>query len=318
MKSEGEPVLKKKISKAKTAFGISKKDPAELKDAEFLALQKSILENPHNSDNWIKSIAYYVDRGLLEGARSQSQKALAVISFTSQKDKLNIWKSYLNLEFHYGSKGALLDVYRQASSACSLENICEHLLSLFKTDSLFEEGDFYVKDLLKKSKNRFVAWKLALDFHMVWREHKKDDENDSEGEKRVKDILRRALQSLPLPKHIEFISHYAKLEYQSKNFDNARINFENLLSNFPRRNDIWSVYIEYEIKHTQEIEYIRTLFERVTSIKKNLKQMKFFLKKYLEFEQKFGDAKSQQYVKTKAQAFVENYISQQPKEENEE
>ena len=287
-------------------------------DPQFLALQKNVLEHPHSSENWIRLIAYYVEKGSVEEARKQTKKALAVVSFTSEMEKLNLWKSFINLEFNYGSGKSLLDIYRQASCACGLEHICQHLLALFKAKGMFEAGDFYVKDLLKKSKDRFLAWKIALGFYVDWREQHKDKEGEREAEEQVKEILRRALQSLPLNRHIEFISQYAKLEYHCNALDTARMNFENLLSNFPRRNDIWSVYLDYEMKYAQDVEYARTLFERVTSIKKSLKQTKFFFKKFLDFETKFGDKKTQKAVMAKAKEFVDNYVAQHPGDEEDE
>ena len=50
----------------------------------------------------------------------------------------------------------------------------------------------------------------------------------------------------------------------------------------------------------------RQIFERVISLKLSAKKMKFFFKKYLDFEKSHGDEKSIEDVKTKALAYVES------------
>ena len=50
---------------------------------------------------------------------------------------------------------------------------------------------------------------------------------------------------------------------------------------------------------------IRRLFERVISMKMSSKKMKFFFKKYLEYEKKFGNEKGVEHVKAQATAYVE-------------
>lgn len=136
---------------------------------------------------------------------------------------------------------------------------------------------------------------------------------------KIKELVRRSLQSLPPQKHIQFLQKYSLLEYKANNFEAARTNFENMVANFPKRNDIWNVFIDAEIKHTKDVEYIRTLFERATSLRNNLKITQGYFKKFLAFEEKFGDENSQNHVKSKAERFVQDFIdarqSTQPVEE---
>lgn len=51
-------------------------------------------------------------------------------------------------------------------------------------------------------------------------------------------------------------------------------------------------------------EQVRSLFERVTSAKLKSKKAKFFFKKWLEYEEREGDTKSQERVKVKAAEYV--------------
>lgn len=51
---------------------------------------------------------------------------------------------------------------------------------------------------------------------------------------------------------------------------------------------------------------IRALFERVTSLNLSSKKMKFFFKKYLEFEKTEGDEDTVEHVKQAARAYIES------------
>lgn len=69
-----------------------------------------------------------------------------------------------------------------------------------------------------------------------------------------------------------------------------------------------------EIKYTKDLEYARGLFEKVITIPNKLKQVKHFFKKYLDFEMKSGNAKSQNSVRKKAIRFVSQLQTDQEDE----
>lgn len=56
--------------------------------------------------------------------------------------------------------------------------------------------------------------------------------------------------------------------------------------------------------------YCRDIFERVICLNLSTKKMKFFFKRYLEFEQKYGNDDKIAVVKQKAVDYVEAKISQ--------
>lgn len=59
----------------------------------------------------------------------------------------------------------------------------------------------------------------------------------------------------------------------------------------------------------QDEKMIRRLFERIINSKFSSKKMKHFFKRYLGFEKSFGTEETQQYVKQKAQEYVESITS---------
>lgn len=47
---------------------------------------------------------------------------------------------------------------------------------------------------------------------------------------------------------VDCISKFAQLEYKSGEPDQGQTMFENILSNYPKRTDIWSIYLDMVIK----------------------------------------------------------------------
>eukprot|EP00122_Pirum_gemmata_P002129 Pgem_evm1s1927 len=96
--------------------------------------------------------------------------------------------------------------------------------------------------------------------------------------------LKNALSRLPKRKHIATISKFAQMEFKYGEPERGRTIFEELLSSYPKRVDLWSVYIDQELR-VDDVNVIRRLFDR--------------------FERKNGDAETMDYVKGKAREYVE-------------
>jgi rRNA biogenesis protein RRP5 len=128
---------------------------------------------------------------------------------------------------------------------------------------------------------------------------------DSDGAKKM---LSRSMQSLSRHKHIEVISKYAIAEFDIGSQDRGRVIFEDLLSNFPKRTDIWHVYVDQEIKH-KKYHQAREIFERMVSMKVSAKNMKAVFKKYLLFETRHGNQNTKEAVQQKMRNYVLNLIS---------
>jgi rRNA biogenesis protein RRP5 len=87
-----------------------------------------------------------------------------------------------------------------------------------------------------------------------------------------------------------------------------------LLANYPRRFDLWNVFLDMEIKQSEtsmirytEMKFMadsRRLFQRVLALKMSTKKAKFFFKKWLQWEVKSGDASGAEDVKIRAKEYV--------------
>lgn len=68
---------------------------------------------------------------------------------------------------------------------------------------------------------------------------------DSEGARKTLD---RGLNSLPRRKHIKVITKHGLLEFKIGEAERGRSVFEGVLRNYPKRLDLWGLYIDQEIK----------------------------------------------------------------------
>ncbi|OCT57170.1 protein RRP5 homolog [Xenopus laevis] len=107
---------------------------------------------------------------------------------------------------------------------------------------------------------------------------------------------------------VDVISKFAQLEFQLGDTERAKALFESTLSSYPKRTDLWSVYIDMMVKHGSQQE-VRDIFERVIHLSLAAKKIKFFFKRYLKYEKKHGSTESVQAMKEKALQYVESQSS---------
>ena len=102
---------------------------------------------------------------------------------------------------------------------------------------------------------------------------------------------------------VETIEKMAVLEFKLADAERGKTLFEELVDRYPKRLDLWSVYID-QLAKQEDIQGIRGLFDRALSQKLTAKKAKFLFKKWLALETKLGDEAGQENAKTKARAWV--------------
>lgn len=120
---------------------------------------------------------------------------------------------------------------------------------------------------------------------------------------KARDMLQKALKTLDTRKHVKTIVKFGQLEFRFGEAERARTIFEGVITKYPRRVDIWSVYIDKEIV-VGEQDRIRTLFRRAVSLKGSSKKKKFLFKKWLSWERSVGNEEGVEEVKQKALEYV--------------
>ncbi|KAI4310641.1 hypothetical protein MLD38_035604 [Melastoma candidum] len=257
--------------------------------------EKLVRSSPNSSFVWIKYMAFMLSVADVEKARSIAERALRTINIREENEKLNVWVAYFNLENTYGNppEEAVQKVFQRALQYCDPKKVHLALLGVYERNKQHQLANDLLEKISKKFKHSCKAWLRR--FQWLLEQH----------EDGIQPIVNRALLCLPRHKHIKFISQAAILEFKSGIPARGRTMFEGMLREYPKRTDLWSVYLDQEVK-LGDAEIIRSLFERAISLSLPLKKIKFLFKKYLAYEKSQGDEERAEYVKRKAMEYAES------------
>ncbi|XP_028629899.1 protein RRP5 homolog [Grammomys surdaster] len=278
----------KELSRIEEALMDPGRQPQSADDFDRL-----VLSSPNSSILWLQYMAFHLQATEIEKARAVAERALKTISFREEQEKLNVWVALLNLENMYGSQESLTKVFERAVQYNEPLKVFLHLADIYtKSDKFTEAGELYNR-MLKRFRQEKAVWikygAFVLGRSQAGASHR---------------VLQRALECLPTKEHVDVIVKFAQLEFQLGDVERAKAMFENTLSTYPKRTDVWSVYIDMTIKHGSQKE-VRDIFERVIHLSLAPKRMKFFFKRYLDYEKQHGTEKDVQAVKAKALEYVE-------------
>jgi rRNA biogenesis protein RRP5 len=228
----------------------------------------------------------------IERARQVAERAIQTIAMREEQEKLNVWIAYLNLEHLYGTADSSKKVFARAIQYCDAETVYFQMARIYERTKPAAAEELY-SQMIKKFKHNPKVWLQFATFRM-------SKNNDRDG---ARALLQRALQLLDKQEHVALTTKFAVMEFKHGDSEYARTLFESLLANYPKRTDVWSVYLDQELKLNQQ-PVIRRLFERCITSKVKPQQMKMFFKRYLQYEKDCGDDESVELVKQKAREYV--------------
>uniref|UniRef100_A0A8C5QWE8 Protein RRP5 homolog n=1 Tax=Leptobrachium leishanense TaxID=445787 RepID=A0A8C5QWE8_9ANUR len=285
-KSAKEKALEKKeaekeLSKVEATLLDSSRQPQSADDFDRL-----VISSPNSSILWLQYMAFHLHATEIEKARAVAERALKTISFREEQEKLNVWVALLNLENMYGTEESLLKVFERAVQYNEPLKVFLQMADIYIKSEKFKEAENLFGTMLKRFRQESAVWLKNAAFLL----------KRGQGEATHR-LLQRALKCLPDKEHVDVITKFAQLDM-----------FESTLSNYPKRTDLWSVYIDLMMKHGSQKE-VRDIFERVIHLSLAAKRIKFFFKRYLDYEKKHGTAESIQAVKEKALKYVESKSS---------
>lgn len=113
------------------------------------------------------------------------------------------------------------------------------LINIYRQSNKLEFVEDLYKKLCKKYHESLEIWSQYIEFLF----------EAPEGYTAPKIILQRSLQALPKSLHINIISKFGMLDYKSGNIESGRTMFEGIITNYPKRMDIWSIYMDMEVKY---------------------------------------------------------------------
>uniref|UniRef100_A0A2K6U7E4 Protein RRP5 homolog n=1 Tax=Saimiri boliviensis boliviensis TaxID=39432 RepID=A0A2K6U7E4_SAIBB len=278
----------KELSRIEEALMDPGRQPESADDFDRL-----VLSSPNSSILWLQYMAFHLQATEIEKARAVAERALKTISFREEQEKLNVWVALLNLENMYGSQESLTKVFERAVQYNEPLKVFLHLADIYAKSEKFQEAGELYNRMLKRFRQEKAVW-IKYGAFLLRR--------SQAGASHC--VLQRALECLPSKEHVDVIAKFAQLEFQLGDPERAKAIFENTLTTYPKRTDVWSVYIDMTIKHGSQKD-VRDIFERVIHLSLAPKKMKFFFKRYLDYEKQHGTEKDVQAVKAKALEYVE-------------
>ncbi|XP_026215037.1 protein RRP5 homolog isoform X2 [Anabas testudineus] len=267
-------------------------DP-NLRPQEAAAFERLLLASPNSSLLWLQYMAHHLQATQIEQARSVAERALKTISFREEQEKLNVWVALLNLENMYGTEESLKKVFERALQFCEPVPVYQQLADIYTKSNKTKEAEGLYKTMVKRFRQNKAVW---LSYGTFLLQQGQGDAASA--------VLQRALKSLPSKESVDVIAKFAQLEFRYGDAEKGRTMFDKVLTSYPKRTDLWSVFIDLMVKHGTQKE-VRALFDRVIHLSVSVKKIKFFFKRYLEYEKKHGTPQSIQAVKEKAMEFVE-------------
>ncbi|NXG17727.1 RRP5 protein, partial [Grallaria varia] len=282
----------KELCKVEAALMDPSRQPQSADDFDRL-----VLSSPNSSILWLQYMAFHLQATEIEKARAVAERALKTISFREEQEKLNVWVALLNLENMYGTEETLMKVFERAVQYNEPLKVFQHLCDIYASSEKYKQAEELYHTMLKRFRQEKSVWLKYASFLLK--------QGQAEATHR---LLERALKALPTKEHVDVISRFAQLEFRFEDTEHAKALFENTLSSYPKRTDIWSIYMDIMIKHGSQKE-VRDIFERVIHLSLAPKKMKFFFKRYLDYEKKFGTAESVLAVKKAALEYVETKSS---------
>lgn len=258
--------------------------------------ERLIVSSPSSSFLWVKYMSFQVSVMEFDAARAVAERALKSINFREENERLNVWAAYLNLEHRFGDEETYNAIFKRAQQNCDPESLYQRAVTVLTDAGSLDEAHRTLETMCK----RFGAESAP-----VWVSYARFLLQNPKFAKGTTEVLNDALRRLPKRLHLGLISKCAQLEFKMGSAETGRNIFEGVVANYPKKLDIWNVYLDQEIARMDgQGRRARQLFERVVSLKFSSKKMKFLFKKYLQFEEQHGTEDQEEHVKALARSWV--------------
>ncbi|XP_077285962.1 ribosomal RNA Processing 5 [Arctopsyche grandis] len=305
-----EEIAKKKKKRLTNSEKIDKarKEEENLRDIERELMESDnqpkssdqfdrlLLANPSNSELWIAYMAFHLQATEIDRARAIAKKAINTISFREEHEKMNVWLALLNLENRFGTKESLNSTLQDAVQMNDSYKIHSKMLDMYVETGKVNELSSLVDLMLAKYKNNPEAYTQAGE--ACYKLTLVD---------KARAIMQKALSRLDKKKHVSVLIKFAHCENFNGDSERAETLFEQIVGCMPNRVDVWCVYVDMLLKN-QKIDNARLVLERAISQKLQSRKMKILYKKWIDMEEKFGDADKIEEVRQMALNYIEKVI----------
>ncbi|XP_076236759.1 ribosomal RNA Processing 5 [Calliopsis andreniformis] len=258
-----------------------------------------VLASPDSSIIWLQYMAYHLQTTEIEKARAVARRAIKTINFREENERLNVWNAWLNLESKFGTPDSLNDVFQEAVRTNDSLKVYTHMLTVHADAGRQIELEKTINTMIGKFKQNPQVW---IDCGTALLKMGLKDKS--------RHIMQRALQSLPASEHVNLMTRFAVLENKFGDKDRAQTLFEQILTSYPKRVDIWSCYVDLLVK-SNDIDIARKILERAVVQTLPPRKMKTLFKKFINFEEQYGTQEGVARVQQMAAEYVEKQCTKE-------
>jgi rRNA biogenesis protein RRP5 len=130
--SDDEDSKKKKKKSRKPEIQVDRTGELDANGPQTVAdYERLLMGEPDSSLLWLQYMAFQLELGEVEKARTIAERALRTISMNQDSEKLNIWIALLNLENTYGNDDTLEEVFNRACQYQDPQVIYDKMASIY-------------------------------------------------------------------------------------------------------------------------------------------------------------------------------------------
>uniref|UniRef100_A0A6G1SLX7 Protein RRP5 n=1 Tax=Aceria tosichella TaxID=561515 RepID=A0A6G1SLX7_9ACAR len=216
------------IRKAEQALLNKNLPPQSITDFE-----RNVLKSPDSADVWIKYSEFFLENVETEKARIVCRRALKTINFRAEKERLRIWLQLLKIEAKFGGTEQMRAIIEEAAQRNDKLVLYQRASQTLVACGELDEAEALHEKCIKLGRQQPNVWINYIIFLM---EHRKDLN-------KARQLFDQVIKSnMPLSDLIHIRSRFAHLEFKYGDVERGKTLFENLLSENPKRMDIWKVY----------------------------------------------------------------------------
>ncbi|CAO3657623.1 unnamed protein product [Mucor hiemalis] len=200
--------------------------------------ERVLVGSPNSSYLWINYMAYQLQLSEIAKARDIGERALKTISFREEQEKMNVWVALLNLENNFGTEETLEEVFKRALVYCDPLKVYLQLVKIYERSDKEAKAEALWEEMTKKFGQSPEVW---TGFGLYYLEHNQADKS--------RELLQKSLKVLPKHEHAQTAVKFAQLEFKHGEPELGRTILEGIMSNSPKRLDLWNIYLDMEMKN---------------------------------------------------------------------
>ncbi len=175
-------------SKGKSAKAITEDITADLASKapeSSTDFERILLGSPNSSFIWIQFMSFHLQLADVERAREVARRALKIINYREEQERMNVWIALLNLENTYGTDDTLEKTIKEAAAANDAKAVYLRMVQIFERTGKAEKAEELWKKTTKKFGQSSKVWALYGQF--LLRQGRFDD---------ARQLIPRSMQSL--------------------------------------------------------------------------------------------------------------------------